>query len=231
MSNFGALTDHFGFADANLVLISSSKTPPAKTRKEASDEAGDFAAITHSGGAGTFDAECVYSLVSGTLDLADLVLGEIEEGKATGSIVVATDAGAFPTITVTGKLGTEKMCAPDGKKASYTIPAQIIKGCKLAQAVGFTVSKGNLTSCTVTLECDIVEQEDGAGEPAAHGVGGGVMTVQAEFVRASADAPAWTPSLGFAESQALGVDEPQADYHTASGALAKALERADAGGA
>jgi hypothetical protein len=127
-------------------------------------------------------------------------------------------------VEVSGKLGTKGVTNDAGK--TYTLPSFILKGMKQAQEMGFTTGTGcRLTASAFSGSVDLAQVEDGLGEPAAHGVSGGVGEGSADFVGITA-APAWTVSLVDAtETKAPGEAEPQAAYHTGSGTYEFILTR------
>jgi hypothetical protein len=230
MSNFGALTDHFGIATSNLILVESSKTPVEQNRVDATDENGDVADTDfHGNTAGTlFEASCTYALKSGTLNLNTLKLGELTAGTIAESLEVATEGAAWPQFTMSGKLGCQTVTAPSGKANTFTLPDLVITGIKAAQLMGFTVGAGRLTGCTLEASIETAEQQNGVGEPVAHGVSGGTGTVTAEFVRIT-DAPAWTLTAAWlTEQKKPGIEEGQAAHHTATAVAGLTLTRDDA---
>ena len=231
MSNFGALTDHFGFADADLILVDSSKVPAEQSRTDAQDHNNDIAATNfHGNTAGTlFDISCTYALKSGTKNLNTLKLGEITAGTIAESFEAVTGGGQWPQITFEGKMGCQPVTAPSGKANTFTLPDLVLTGIKAAQPMGFTVAQGRLTGCTMEASIEIAQQNDGVGEPAAHGVSGGTGTVSAEFVRVDSNAPAWTVTAAWlTQQQAPGIEQPQAAHHTASASAGFTLTRDDA---
>ena len=219
MSDFGALTDHWGYASATLKLVDSSKTPVAESEAQALDENGDLAAQTFFGndGGDIADASCTYALISGTLNLNTLSLGELSTGQVVESIEAATSNGAWPQITVTGKLGTAAFQAPTGKTAKAALPSLTLTGGKFAQVMSFTVGDGcKLTGCSFSVAGEITQQDDGLGEPVAYAMSfNNAPEVTAEFV-AVTDAPSWTPTGSLTEVQAPSLAEPQAAYHTST---------------
>jgi len=218
-SDFGALTDHFSIATADLILVESSKTPVAESRAEARDENGDIAAVTYYGNDGgtISDASCTYLLKSGTLGLDSLQVGELSTGVIVESIEIATSNGDWPRVTVSGKLGTFAVQAPTGSAATATLPADIdLVGAKKAQVMGFTVGSGcKLTGCSMSVAASITQADDGLGEPVAYAVSFDIATVTAEFVRITAQ-PSWTVTGDLIETQAPSTVEPQAAYHTST---------------
>lgn len=234
MSAFGGLTDHFGLATSNLVLVDSESTPVAQNRVDAQDENGDIVASAfHGNTSGDLsEVSCTYSVKSGILNTSDLKCGEIVEGGTRiiiTSIEVSTSNDGWPQVTVSGTAGAFDVCSVSGKLNTYTLPSVFIAGCKRAQPIGFTVIEGRLTSSSISASVEIAQQENGVGEPVAHGVSGGTLEVSAELVRIDA-APAWsitTPGIGLTETQAPSVSEGQASWHTSTATAAGTLERDD----
>ena len=227
-ADFGANTDHFSIATADLILQSSTKSPQAETRGDALDENNDIAAATWFGnnGATLEDVTCVYVLKSGTLNLNTLDLGELSTGVFLASLEVSTEGGAWPIFTASGMLGAAAMVAPANFLNTFSLPSIIITGIKAAQELGFSVDANTkLTGSSVSASVELARADDGDGESAAHGVSGGVLIGTADIVRISA-APGWTVSLGSAtETQVPGEDEPQAAYHVGNGAYEFILTR------
>jgi len=237
-NDFGALTDHFsiltvthnttGTMDDILELVDSSKTPVAMSRGDAIDENQDVAAATWYGNtSGTlYEASSTFALVSGTLPMAELDIGELTAGSIVASYEITTSNGGWPQLTFTGRLGCQTVVAPTGLLNTFSIPAITITAIKQAQLIGFTVDAAcRITGSSFSAACDIAQQDDGVGEPAAHGVSGCIATVTAELVRVTG-ACAWTPTFsGLTETQAPGASEGQAAYHTASVAAELVIAR------
>lgn len=227
MANFGGITDHFGIATSDLVLVSSNKNLVAKNRADATDENADVVAATWYGAEDIFDIECVYALKSGTLNINTLKIGELEAGTIASGLTINTTNGGWPQFTMTGKLGCETVTAPTGKANTWTLPSITLKGMKAAQPIGFTVSAGKVTEVGAEFTCNIAEQTDGAGVPVAHGVDGAMMTVTAKFTNTADAQPAWTVSLSGLTStkEPDGATEGQAAYHTTEATAEKNLTR------
>ena len=224
---FGAYTDHFGIASADLIVVGSSEVPDPMSRATADDENGDHAAATWYGNTGSAlkTVSTTYRLKSGTLNLNTLQVGELEAGTIADNVGVTTSNSDWPEIVLSGKTGCETVVAPTGKANTWTLPDITITGAKRAQLLGFTIGEGcALTGSGLTATIDLAQLDDGEGEPAAHGVSGAVATQTAELVRVTA-APSWTKHLLFTETQAPGEDQPQAGYHTASAAAEIILDR------
>lgn len=227
-ANFGALTDHFSAISTGLVLIGSSKTPVAKSVAEALDENGDVAEHTIYGADDIFDVSCEYEIHAASFDSGTLKLGEIVAGTAVSSITITTSNGAWPKVSISGRMGLETMIAPDGKANTYTLPSLTIIGAKAAQPLGFSVAGGSLSGSSIEASAEIAESPDGLGVPAVHGISGASGTLNASFVRTPDETPAWTLTLTGATSvQEPGSEQAQAAYHTAS-AQAKFIIARDA---
>jgi len=230
MSFFGALNDWFGltYLSAHLELVDSSKEPIEQSRADAPDENGDPIASKFFGNTSgaLFDVSCTYALKSGTLLLSTILLGETEAGKVREACEVGTANTDWPQITLTGKIGTQTIDAPDGKLNTFALPAITIAGRKQAQLLGFTVSAGRLTASSLSASLEPAQQDDGVGEPAAHGVSGGTGTVSAELVKYNASAPAWTVTLADAtQIKAPGANEGQAAFHNTTASFGFTLTR------
>ena len=236
MANFGALTDHFGIlaivdgegtlADV-LELVDSSSTPDAQSRADAQDENGDIAdAHWHGNTAGELkEVTCVFTVKKGTLNTGLLKAGEVAVGKVINSIEIAPTNSDWPKLTISGKLGTEAIVAPTGKLNTWTFPAFSVVAARRAQLFAFTIGDGcRLTGSSVSGSVDLAQTEDGAGEPIAHGVSGGMLTMSAEFV-AITGACAWSVTGDWTETQVPGAAEGQAANHTGSGAAELVWER------
>jgi len=215
MSDFGALTDHFGLATTDLILVSSSSTPVELSRADALDANGDIADAAYHGNtsAGLKEASCTYALKSGTLATGTILkLGQLAVGKVALSVEVVTSNGAWPQITVSGITGSTAL----EQVKTYDLPAYTVNGKKQAQVMGVAVTTGRLTDCTMSASCDWAEQQDGLGEPVAYGVSGAIVTATATAVAVSDEAPVLAAAANWEVSQDSGLDEPQANWHTAS---------------
>jgi hypothetical protein len=238
MSNFGALTDHFGLASTDLVLVDSSETIIEQSRADALDEVGDIAATTFYGNTtqDMREVSCTYALKSGSLNINTIKLGALASAPTVlrESVEVSTSNSEFPQITVSGRKNIVAITAPTGKLNTFTIPSLTITGRKVAQPAFFTTGSGcRLTGSSVEASVEVAQQDNGLGEPIAHGVSGGQGTFSGEFVRVTT-APAWTvvttnnTSFGLTQTQAPGIEQGQAEYHTGTGTGAFTIIRDNA---
>ena len=221
---FGASTDHFGIATADLIVVASDKTPVADSRADAVDENADIAASTFYGAGTLFEASNTYALITSTLDTATILLGELSAGVFAQTAEVSTSSDGWPQVTVSGTLGAETMVAPTGKTNKFALPTFTISARKQAQLMGFTVAAtAKLNSSSLSASVELGQQENGLGEPAAHGVSGGTYEITAELVGVTG-VPGWTVTSG-TETQAPGTSEGQAAYHVGTGTAAGTLVR------
>lgn len=227
MSNFGALTDHFGLASADLILVNSSNTKIEQSRADAMDENGDIAASTFYGNTtqNMREVSCTYALKSETLNINTIKLGALAASPTVlrESIEVTTSNSEYPQITVSGRLNIISMTAPTGKVNTFTLPTLTLSGRKVAQPIFCTAGAGcKITGTSLSANIEVAQQDNGLGEPIAHGVSGGTGTFSAEFVRVT-QACSWSivttnnTSFGITETQAPGAEQGQAAYHTATG--------------
>lgn len=233
---FGAAVDTFGILDLVagagqavlgevLELISSSGGPIADSRADALDENNDIAATTFYGAGTVSEVSTTFALTSGTLDTADLLLGEIEAGLCITSIELSTSNDGWPQLVVSGSTGLETMVEPTGGTNKYDMPSYTLTARKQAQLIGFTVgATGKLTGSSLSASVELAQQEDAGGEPVAHGVSGGTLEVSADFVSVTGT-PTWIVTAPLIETQAINTDSGQAAYQTATGTAAGTLTR------
>ena len=240
MSKFGARDDHFGILAIDigggqtlgsvLSIIGSNDARESLSRAEAMDENNDpIAASWHGNLDGELrDVSNVFSLKSGSFNLNVLFLGEVEAGKIISTIEVAPANDGTPKITVTGKLGTKAVVAPPGKTNRWELPSMTIFGAFRAQPLGFTIDQGRLLSSSLNATIEVAQEEDGMGEPIAHGLSGGLLTGTANF-NTHDESAEWTVTLaGAVETQEPGADQGQAAYETTTATWEKILVRKSA---
>jgi hypothetical protein len=192
---FSGMIDHFGLAttegDYILKLHESSTTPHPKGSEDATDEDGNMVDrgyyVT---GPGT-PVECVYKLVSGTLDMSDLD----PLGKGTGKVIASASMnptnGDWPTLTVTGIL----YASVPATLPTFTWPALTFTGTKKAQLPGFNAVGGDvrLTGATYEMAGEIHHVLGDKDTVANIAFTGALLTVSADVIRISG-APVVTPT-------------------------------------
>jgi hypothetical protein len=228
--------------DTILEVTASSKVPQARSRSDARDRNNDIAeAAWHGNTAGEadletlFDASVTYTLKAGSFSLAQLRGGEIVAatidlaGKVIASFEIGTSNDGWPTITASGVIGARAIVAPEfpaNALNTWVLPAITLTGAKRAQPLtgagnsSVVIDEGEITGSSLSATLDIAQQEDGVGEPCAHGISGGVIALSVDIVRID-DPPAWTLGTDWNETQKPGVDEGQAAFHTTSAAAEK----------
>lgn len=236
MSNFGALTDHFGLASSDLVLVSSDETKVALNRVDAQDEWSDIVASAYHGNItqDMREISCTYALKSSAYNVATIKLGQVDVNGTKiirESLEVSTSNDNWPQITVSGRKNIIDVAVPSGKTATFSIPVSItIAGAKQAQTF-FLFEAGDgcrLTGSSLSASIEISQQDDGSGEPVAHGISGGSGELSADFVRVT-QAPSWsltaTGNTLLNVTQDPGLSQGQASFHTASATAAFTIIR------
>ncbi len=247
MSNkFGASTneDYFGIlalastgagttlADC-LTITDAGDDPDEKTEADATDEKGDIAGRALHGNDGfTLRTASSVFFVKGAFKLADLYLGQLASAtdRIIESIVISSDnGGELPKVTINGKLGAQAITPPTGFLSEFTLPAITVNPIMMAQNYGlFTVALNTaLQSATLNLAIDAPQQNDGMGEPAAHGARAGNATLEANILGVTAD-PGWTlvdTIAEFAENKKPGKASGQAAWWDGTGGASLVLNR------
>jgi hypothetical protein len=235
-NQFGALTDHFGLTTAGTgildgvaVLVESSSVPVAKSVVRAEDSLGDNAAEEATGqtAAGTLaEISCTYAVTKASFNLNKLFLGEVSAGLIRSGLDVKTGNGEWPTITVKGMSGCIAVVYPSGIFGTFQILDDVtILNAKVAQLFDFTVDAAcRITGSSFGASINVASTANGVGTIVAHGISGGVVTQSCELVAISGVAE-WTPGVSWKQTQKPGASQPQAGWHTASGAAEKLLAR------
>ncbi len=191
---FGVLAIVIGGGSAGDVLKikGATRTPIAKASADVKDDYGDILAKSVYGASATmFEATCEYQLTSGTLDIANLFLGQTATaGTFITGISIKTSNSDWPTISMTGRVGQTLEAAPATKLNKWALPAITLTGRKLAQTFGgagaggkgFAVTaddtvNGSGLDFTVTLS----ETTDGEGLPVAFSLAGADGSMSADL--------------------------------------------------
>lgn len=223
---FGALTDYFDLAGDTLTLVNSTKTPRALTAERVASKCEYVAEATHGQtSAGTLaEVSCTYEVVAGgTFSASSLVLG-VNDTIIVTSIEIESAEGTLPTVTVSGLINIGDIAdAPTGKAASVTLPAVSVKGSICAQELGATLTAGALSSTTLSYAIQVEDIADGTGVIIAHGLHLPISTITASLVAVGETEISWAPPSGYTLLQALGSDQPQASWHTATATAEKML--------
>lgn len=214
---FGSTVDPFGFADGTNLILTGDVTETTResavvTAQDANGDIADVANVTQT----VKDVE--YEMIvktSTALASSSIMLGEIEAGKIVSGVTISTAPGQSPRIKITGLTGAIAVDAPTGKENTAKLPALTISPAMIAQALGFTVTTGQLNSCEVTFTCDVTEEANGVGVNCAYGVSNFRGTITAEFVQAGDTAPAWSVTLtGATETHNQAPQQKGANFKT-----------------
>ncbi len=212
---FGAVTDHFGYADTNWRLQSASKDPRSENAT-AEDSFGDVACET------VFDTghnyEAVYEVIKGDTGNnvewpATLKGGTIVGGIAITSANIETSQTEKPRVTVSG----EDIGAADSTGfATYSWVLPTIKARKQAQAMGFTPAAGaRVTSASMSCSVEMAATQDSLGNRVAADVYNGRQEVSGEMVACDTIADA-SADTDWTLNGPLGNSEENTDYGTST---------------
>ncbi len=216
-----------------LTIQEAADDPDEKTEADAIDYKGDVAARALHGNDG-FTLRTVSSVffVKGEFKLVDLYLGQLSTAtdRIIESIAIeSTNGGELPKVTITGKLGAKEITPPDDFLAEFTLPGITVEPQMIAQNYGLFTAAANtaLQSASLTCSVNIAQQNDGVGEPAAHGVMAGNAVLEANILAVTAS-PAWTivtDIVTFVESKKPGKASGQAAWWDGSGTASLPLVR------
>ena len=236
MSNFGALTDHFGFADTDWRLQSTSKTARSENA-QCENSFGDVEAEKVFDTGNNF--ECVYEVIKGQVEdtasgveageiawpatlKGGTIVGDTGSGIVITGATVETSQTERPRVTVTGEdIGN----ADSTGFAVYDFDLPSIKAVKQAQAMGFTPG-GNTRVTSATLSCtvEMAATQDSQGERVAGDVHGGRVEGTGDLVACDTE-PTATADTGFELSGPIEVSQENTDYGTASISVFKNILR------
>ena len=227
----GPVDDFFGLAASNLKLVKSTKNPHPKSVAKAQDESGNELAETKYGTDTIFDVTCVYDLISGTYDTADLKLGKYDEGgvgvaplyeSIADGVDVKTDNKTHPQTTVKG--ATILTASPagvsslfndaEGDLPTFTMPSFVLKGAKIAQYLGCSIATGARISASSLSLSGKIDWHTETGETLAGALTGAELKASATPVEISA-APVFTAATPFAAGDVIqkpGRDATAIDY-------------------
>ena len=224
MAGFGSGTDFFDIptliTNTGLKFIESSTTPASVSVEHAMDEDGIIVGQGDYEGGPATAIECVYDLLSGTLDLADLYIGYqlLSDPKVVAvSMEISTSNGAWPRLTVSGFTGvTNETTMPQ-----FVLDTITINALRQAQGFDFTVDAAcRLTSSSYSISGEFHHALDADGDVGAMAMTGCTAEISGEAVEISGIV-AWTPDAAFTETQAPGADNANIAWGTASFAASK----------
>jgi len=224
--SFGADTDYWGFADTNIKLQSSSKTP-SKSEAQCVDSNGDVSASTLYD---TYDEfSCVYRscgdtalVFYDTASAVDFRLGKVISNKVITSISVSTDNTSRPEITIAGR-----DCATADGAVRYFAPTDLeIAGARTATPIGAsadTVSK--VTGSNATASANVAVTLDSNGAESCLDLHGGRVEATVDVVGCTGDAGV-SADTGWSDMGA-GLNKENTAYSTGSISVFKNLAGSD----
>lgn len=223
---FGHDSDLFGKADTYLKLVSSTKTPRAGSVAEARDSIGNITAEQVYGKDSIYEAECIYVLKGGTKTLSAYALGGTNVDTVTGpttvvsGIDITTDQGDWPGFTFKGVIGAVGMAADT---PTFTLPATVVTGKKIAQGLGFTLAAGAaLNSSAISYSGDISEALDSTGSVTAQALTGAAVEASGDAVEVTGVITV-TWDTDFTEVQPPGATKGNTAFGTGSFSARKFL--------
>lgn len=241
MSNFGALTDHFGFLSENFLnldysdsgvpiankakLISSSDSFIEQNKTSIIDENGNILLTNYYGNTtqNLRNISVTYLLNDiqyfyvwhNTFFLGEKVVNGVN--CIIENIVLNFSNNTFPTLSISGKancLSIEN--AGYNKFNAFFSDGTFILNNKYAPSIGFTASESlKLSFLTIESSINVNTTIDENGEPIHHGISAGEGTITAEFSKVSSGVSGWTinnPELS--NIQSPKQIENQASFHT-----------------
>ncbi len=227
---YGAITDHFSFADTNNKLQSSDESP-AKSESQCQDSKGtiilsDFYDTTHQ-----IEYTCVYRhcsdtavILYDTIAVVDVRLGKIVNNIVINSITVTPTNTDRLEITIAGR-GTG---ASDSDVAKFN-PADLeISGVRKATPIGAIAGANTVvTGSTGTASCEVATVAD------SDGLTGVTIEVHSGRVEATTDFVGTTgvpagladTANGFELLSGIGEAETNTDFSTGAITAVKNLPR------
>lgn len=231
----GTVDDYFGLAisPSYLKVVSSKKTPHAKSVAKAQDENGNELAETKYGTDTIFDIETTYELPSGSFVTSSLKLGKIAAGAEgipplnvaiVDGVSLKTSNGSWPQLTVKGVFSetvdiSTLFNGTDGDLPTFTCPAFTIKGAKVAQVIGVTMGATTARCTGSGMSFDgKIDWHTETGATLAGALTGAELKITGEAVEITAAATV-TNATPFAAGDIIqkpGSDRKATGYATAS---------------
>jgi hypothetical protein len=222
MAGYGIGTDHFSKASTSLKLVSTKSNLLSASVAKAQDEDGNEIAETKYASDGPNEVECVYDLISDTLDTDTLALGRVGSTDVICSgIAVKTSNGAWPQITLKGVQGTD-LYDKFTNINTWTCPSVTLNGKRSAQLIFATLAEGNFVTGSSLSFDGKVDFHRESGTVIAAALTGAELKVTNEAVETTA-AITWTAGSPFASTDKITTsnDTKAVDYATGSIEMAK----------
>lgn len=212
--------DASGFPSVSGLTPKSSEAGKSSQLATALNSDGDVAA--HDVYGETAAPSCEF-VVTAEVDLSSIKLGEVNGGIMLTEVVVTTQAGQHPTVTMQGQKIEEGGTA----QRTYSITGTIKPRSKAQDVAGAFSSATTLTACTTTYRVE-PHFADVKGEHRASDCSDGRIEAQGTWTCPSG---AITPAAAgdFAITTAATNSNPDADYVTVTATATKFLEGTEAG--
>lgn len=222
MAGYGIGTDHFSKASDDLKLVSTKSTLLSASVAKAQDEDGNEIAEKKYASDGPYEVECVYDLISGTLDTNTLALGRVGSTDVICSgIAVKTSNSSWPQITLKGVQGSglyDKFTNIE----TWTCPSVTLNGKRSAMLIFATLGTGaSVTGSSLSLDGSIDYHRE-SGTVIAAALTGAELKVTNEAVETSG-AVAFTAGSPFESTDIItkSSDTKAVDYATGSVEMTK----------
>ena len=211
--SYGASTDHFGIADTNWKLQSSSKDP-ISSNATGQDENGDNACETVYDTAFAYTASyryCGTGDTSGNVVFGTRILGaDTTNSKLLTSVGVTTSNTERPMMTVNGEdlFGTPSH--------TYTLTMPTVTAAKTAQGMGFTADTvTNLLSSTWTAAAQTSYAQDSDGQRVISDVYQGRIEASGELMSCTGT-PGAAADTGYTLNGPVSNSQSNTGYETAT---------------
>lgn len=204
-----------GFPSVTGLVAKSSEAGKSSQLATALNTDGDIAA--HDVYGETEAPSCEF-IVTDEVDLSDIELGEVNGGIMLTQIVVTTQAGQMPTVTMQG----QKIESGGTAQRTYPISGTIKPRSKAQDVAGAFSSSDTLTACTTTYRVE-PHFADLKGEHKASDCSDGRIEAQGTWTCPSG---AISPTAGsnFTITTAATNSNPDSDYVTVTATATKFIE-------
>ena len=218
-------TDYAGLAVANKLIAKASNLNKTGQYIEKHGQNGDYVATK---AFGLRSAPTTEYVVADDISLTTIALGTVTtvDGKkyALESISFSTGADQEPTFTAT----SAEVASSASTKNKFVVPTLSLSPDQIAQIpfTAFTVggTSCELTGCSGEISCK-VGTNDKNGDPLAHDVTNGHITLTLTIAQYGETAPTVTPATGWDMSAPHTVNDPDSDFPEWTCTLSKPLTK------
>lgn len=218
-------TDYAGLAVANKLIAKASNQNKTGQYIEKHGQNGDYVATK---AFGLRSAPTTEYVVADDVSLSTIALGTVStvdtKKYALESISFSTGADQEPTFTAT----SAEVASSASTKNKFVVPTLSLSPDQIAQIPfsAFTVggTSCELTGCSGEISCK-VGTNDKNGDPLAHDVTNGHITLTLTIAQYGEAAPTVTPATGWDMSAPLTVNDPDSDFPEWTCTLSKPLTK------